>query len=151
MRTFDNSGSHNSSQIKMNCTTAVQFFFRQRVYTAGQVGTTDSWIKFRSLIGETVLDVFWADWIGSYGSQQVQAMSIGVYDLCTLRMDYHPDLYALLRTKEALVIKNAAADAVEYGIPVKNHPDVYTLWGAVDDIRNMHKIMEFKVRRWEAK
>lgn len=151
MRMIDNSGSNNSGKITMNCTTAVQFFFRQRVYTAGQVGTTDSWIKFRSLIGETVLDVFWADWRGSFGTQQVQSMSMGVYDLCTVRMDFHPDLYALLRTKEALVIKNAAADAVEYGIPVKSHPDVYTLWGAIDDIRNLHKIMEFKVRRWETK
>lgn len=135
----------------MNCTTAVQFFFRQRAYTAGHVGTSDTWIKFRSLIGETVIDVFWAEWRGSYGTQQVTAMSMGVYDLCTIRMDYHPDLYGLLRTKEALIIRNAAADAVEYGIPVKNHPDVYTLWGAVDNIRNQRKIMEFKVRRWEAK
>ena len=76
---------------------------------------------------------------------------MGAFDLCVLRMDYHPDLYALLRTKEALIIKNAAADAVDNGIPVKNHPDVYTLWGAVDDIRNQRKIMEFKVRRWETK
>lgn len=160
MKLFDNSGSA-GSQIRMNCTTAVQFYSRQRVYTAGQVGTTDSWVKFRSVLdqtivngtvaAETAIDVFWADWQGSYGSQQVQAMSMGVYDLCTLRMDYHPDLYALLRTKEVLIIKNAAADAVSNGVPIRSHPDVYTLWGAVDDIRNARKIMEFKVRRWEGK
>jgi len=135
----------------MNCTTAVQFYFRQRVYTAGQVGTTDSWIRFRSLIGENVIETFWTDWQGSYGSQQIQAMSMGVYDLCTLRMDYHPDLYALLRTREALIIKNASPTAVIGGVPVRSHPDVYTLWGAVDDVRSMRKVMEFKVRRFETK
>ena len=151
MKMFDNSGNTGTGKIKMNCTTAVQFYFRQRVYTAGQVGTADTWIKFRSLISETVIDVFWADWQGSYGSQQIQAMSMGVYDLCTLKMDFHPDLYALLRTKEALIIKDASPTAVIGGIPVRSHPDVYTLWGAVDDIRSAHKIMEFRVRRWEAK
>lgn len=160
MKLFDNSGNA-SGQIRLNCTTAVQFWFAQKSYTAGQVGTTTSWVKFRSVLdqtivngvvtAETAIEVFWADWQGSYGTQQVQAMSMGVYDLCTLRMDYHPDLYALLRTKEALIIKNAAADAVSNGVPIRSHPDVYTLWGAVDDIRNAHKIMEFKVRRFEQK
>ena len=150
MRSIDNSGGSNGV-IKMHCNTAVHFFFRQRAYVPGQVGTADTWMKFSSLVGETEIDVFWVDWRGSYGTQQVQAMSLGVYDLCTLRMDYHPQLYDLLRTKEALVIKNASADAVDQGIPVRNHPDVYTLWGAVDDIRSMRRIMEFKVRRFESK
>lgn len=152
MKQISNGSANSGNGItKITCNTAVRFFTRERIYKPGQVGTSDIWQKFTSTVGEIVLDVFWCDWIGSFGSQQIQAMSMGVYDLCTLRMDYHPELYELLRRKEALIIKNAAADAVEYGIPVRNHPDIYTLWGAVDDIRNMHKIMEFKVRRWEAK
>ena len=149
-RISPNTGSQNGF-VTLYATTAVQFFTRERIYKPGQVGTSDLWQKYVSFIGDEAIDVFWCDWIGSYGSQQVQSMSLGVYDLCTVRMDYHPELYEMLRRKEVLVIRNAAADAVEYGVPVKNHPDVYTLWGAVDDIRNLHKIMEFKVRRWEAK
>lgn len=191
MRLLDNSGSTSSGQIKMSCTTAVQFYTQTATYVPGQVGQTKVWNKFTSPIGDTILDVFWCDWQGSFGTQQVQAMSMGVYDLCTIRMDYHPDLYELLRTKTVLIVKNANANAVitvqpaaasaegqtagqesaaqssstgdtptenaaadntpvTY-IPVRSHPDLYTVWGAVDDIRNMHKIMEFKVRRWETK
>lgn len=151
MKRIDNSGSNANGQFTIYCNTAVTIFFRERVYTPGKVGSSDIWTKFVSKVGEDVIDVFWVDWRGSFGSQQAQAMSMGVYDACTLRMDYHPQLYTLLRTKEVLVIKDAAPDAVSYGVPVLNHPDVYTLWGAVDDIRNMRKVMEFKVRRYEGK
>ena len=152
MKQISNTSANSGNGIiKITCNTAVQFYTRERIYTEGQVGTKDLWEKFMSYVGDNKIETFWCDWIGSFGSQQVQAMSMGVYDLCTVRMDYHPELYELLRRKQVLVIKNAAADAVDYGVPVKNHPDVYTLWSAADDIRNMHKIMEFKVRRWEGK
>ena len=149
-KTIENTGS-GSGRISIRCSTAVQFYYRRNQYELKQIGTSAYWEKFRSAVGDQIIDVFWADWIGSYGSQQIQAMSMGVFDLCTLRMDYHPDLYDLLRRKEVLVIKNAAPDAVIHGEPVRNHPDVYKLWSAVDDIRNMRRIMEFKVRRFEEK
>lgn len=131
--------------------TAVQFYSQESTYQPGQVGASKSWVKFTSAIGESSLDVFWADWRGSFGSQQIQALSMGVYDMCTLRMDYHPTLYQLLRTKEVLVVKDAAANAVISGVPVRNHPDVYVVWGGIDDIHSLHRIMEFKVRRFEQK
>lgn len=144
--------STDETNVKMYCNTAVQFYTQEKAYTPGQVGPTKKWSKFISQIGDDSIDVFWADWRGSFGQQQIQAMSMGVYDLCTVRMNYHPELYKLLRTKEVLLIKDAASDAVDTdGQPVRNHPDVYKLWGAVDDIRSMRRIMEFKVRRWEAK
>lgn len=132
-------------------TTAACFYYQVSSYQPGQVGSSKSWIKFTSAVGENTLDVFWTDWQGSFGTQQLQAMSMGVYDSGTVRMDYHPELYQLLRTKEMLIIKDAAMDAVADGVPVRNHPDVYIVWGAVNDIRSMHRIMEFKVRRWEGK
>lgn len=184
--------SPDENPIKMYCNTAVQFFTQTAAYVPGQVGQTKTWTKFTSAIGDKTLDVFWADWRGSFGSQQLQAMSMGVHDMCTLLMDYHPELYELLRTKTVLIVKNANADAVievepdepdpaeqpaaaentpaenvqtentseentaadsapaEY-MPIRNHPDVYTVWGAVNDVRSMHRIMEFKVRRFEQK
>lgn len=151
MKQISNNNSGNAGTIQLICNTAIQIYTRERIYKPGEVGSYDLWQKFTSAVGDQTIDVFWCDWIGSYGSQQIQSMSMGVFDLCTVRMDYHPSLYELMRRKEVLVIKNAAADAVEYGIPIKNHPDVYALWSAIDDIRNMHKVMEFKVRRWEGK
>ena len=131
--------------------TAVRFYHQVTSYKPGQVGASKQWVKFTAEVGENTLDVFWTDWRGSFGDQALRAMSMGVSDFCTIRMDYQPELYELLRTKEMLVVKDANDDAIIDGAPVRNHPDVYTVWGAVDDVRSMHRIMEFKVRRFEAK
>ncbi len=152
MRTIDNSGSNESGTIKMSANTAVKFYYKTKQYQTGIVGTKNKWTKFWSSIDDTDLDVFWVDWQGSYGSQQLKAMSMGVYDLCRLRMDFHPEIYRMLQTREVIIIKNASRTAInEAGEPILSDPDVYTLWGAVDDIGNRRRIMEFKVRRFEAK
>lgn len=140
-----------ADKVTIRPNTAVRIFYQVGSYQPGQVGASKQWQQFTSSVGDKTLDVFWTDWQGSFGSQQLQAMSMGVTDLCTVRMDYHPDLYRLLRTKEVLFIKDAAEDAIADGVPVRNHPDVYAAFGAVDDIRSMRRVMEFKVRRWEAK
>lgn len=140
-----------ADKVTIRPNTAVRIFYQVSSYQPGQVGASKQWQQFTSSVGDKTLDVFWTDWQGSFGSQQMQAMSIGVTDLCTVRMDYHPELYRLLRTKEVLFIKDAAEDAIADGAPVQNHPDVYAVYGAVDDIRSMRRVMEFKVRRWEAK
>ena len=151
MRRISNSTGSNGN-IEISTNTAVKIFYKTKQYAAGSVGTKESWEIFRSSLDSFTLEVFWVDLRGSYGSQQVKAMSLGVYDLCTVRMDYHPTLYRLLQTREVILIKNASAAAIDAaGHPILSNPDVYTLWGAVDDIRNRQKIMEFQVRRYEAK
>lgn len=136
----------------MTPTVPVIFFYKERHYKSGSIGVKTEWKRYVCRIDNIDLDVFWVDWHGSYGSQQIQAMSQSVYDLCTVRMDYHPGIYQLLRTREVIIIKNAASDAIgKDGTPVLTNPDVYTLWGAADNIHEERRLMEFKVRRFEAK
>ena len=151
MRSIRNS-SGSAGSIEISTNTAVKIFYKTKQYAAGTVGTKASWEIFRSSLDSYTLEVFWVDWRGSYGTQQVKAMSLGVYDLCTVRMDYHPALYRLLQTREVILIKNASAVAIDVaGNPILSDPDVYSVWGAVDDIRNRQNIMEFQVRRYEVK
>ena len=135
----------------MYCNTPVYFYTVKVTHSTGQIGGSKIWSRFQSVIGEKVIDTFWADWRGSFGNQGLQAMSIGVTDLCTLRMNWHPEIYELLRTLDVIIIKNANANAIKDGVPIRNHPDVYSVYGGIDDIRGFHSIMEFKVRRFEAK
>ena len=100
--------------------TAVRFYHQVTNYNPGQVGASKQWVKFTAEVGENMLDVFWADWRGSFGDQALRAMSMGVSDFCTIRMDYQPELYELLRTKEMLVVKDANDDAIIDGAPVQS-------------------------------
>ena len=151
MRRIDNSTS-SSGYIRISENTPLSFYYKSKAYQHGKVGTKTAWIKYSCFINQAEQDVFWCEWRGSYGTQQLKAMSLGVVDLCTIRMDYHPEIYNLLRSREVIVIKNASPTAVDAaGAPVISDPDVYSLWGAVDDIRNRRRIMEFQVRRYEAK
>ncbi|MBR6090855.1 MAG: hypothetical protein IKP86_13040 [Anaerolineaceae bacterium] len=141
-----------NSSVKIYPNTAIKIYYKTKQYQPGAVGTRSAWEKFSAPLNGADLDVYWADWRGSFGDQELRAMSMGVFDLCTVRMDWHPEIYRLLQRREVIIIKNASPDAVDNdGCPILSDPDVYSVWGAVDDVRSMHKIMEFKVRRFEAK
>lgn len=121
------------------------FFYQEKTYEAG--GVASLWKQYT----EGDLTAFWADWRGSYGVQSIQLLSLGVSDACTVKMSYIPGLYDLLRTRDVTVIKGANPAALKDGAPDPAHPDTYRLYGGVDDIRSMRRVMEFKVRRYEAK
>jgi hypothetical protein len=59
-------------------------------------------------------------------------------------------VYAKLRTEQVVVIKNADATAMADGAPDKNNPNVYELWGGVDNVKEENRFMEFRVRRYES-
>jgi len=64
-------------------------------------------------------------------------------------MRYAPRLCESLRTEHVVVIKNADAAAIKNGVPDKNNPNVYELWGGVDNVKEENRYMEFRVRRYE--
>jgi len=48
-----------------------------------------------------------------------------------------------------VIVKNADSTAIVGGVPDKNNPNVYELWGGVDNVKEERQFMEFKVRRYE--
>ncbi|MDK9712315.1 hypothetical protein [Acidaminobacter sp.] len=79
----------------------------------------------------------------------MSAQALGVNDSASIRMTYNPEVYNKLRTTRVVVIKNADATAIVAGVPDKNNPNVYELWGGVDNVKEANQFLEFKVRRYE--
>lgn len=119
--------------------TRIKFYVKKSAYTPGQ-GQTATWEQ---------TEVNYCKWTGSYGDRAIAAQALGVNDSATVMMRYAPGLYESLRTEQVVVIKNADATAIKSGVPDKNNPNVYELWGGVDNVKEENQYMEFRVRRYE--
>jgi hypothetical protein len=51
---------------------------------------------------------------------------------------------------QVVIIKNADSTAIVDDVPDKNNPNVYELWGGVDNVKEENQYMEFRVRRYES-
>ncbi len=136
--------------MKYNPTTALQFYAPVHTYQPG-VGDETHYEKVASrLAGETV-NTFWGQWQGAFGNQVVEAQAQGVGETATVRMAYNPTVYQALRTVQVMVVKGADPAAVVDGAPDEANPNLYTLWGGVDNIKEENQYLEFKVRRYQPK
>lgn len=130
--------------MKFNPNTPIKLYSKETAYVSGQ-GNTITW----ALVASGDYNTFYCEWKGSFGDRAMSAQALGVNDFATLRTFYNPIIYAKLRTAQVVVIKNADATAIVGGIPDKNNPNVYELWGGVDNVKEENQYMEFKVRRYE--
>lgn len=135
----------------MNLNMPLRFYALESDYVPGE-GATGRWVPFTSSLGETAISIFWAEWRGGFGSQLLAAQAAGVNEMATVQMPYHPDLCALLRSTMVLIAKNADETVLDSeGTWDAANVNGYKLFGGVDDIREEHREMEFKVRRYEGK
>lgn len=130
--------------LKFNPTTPIMLYARKSAYVPGQ-GQNDSWEQVKS--GE--YGVFYCEWKGTYGDRAISAEALGVKDSATIRTFYAPDTYAKLRSVQVIVIKNADVTAIVGGEPDKANPNVYEVWGGIDNVMEENQFMEFRVRRYE--
>lgn len=131
-------------RFKFNPTTPIQFYAKRVEYIPGQ-GSTEYW----ELIVSDGYDVFFCEWRGSFGDRAFSAQAMGVKDSATIRTFYAPAVYEKLRTQQVIVIKNVDAQAIKNGEPDKNNPNVYELWGGVENVGETNQYIEFRVRRYE--
>lgn len=129
--------------MKFNPTTPLLFYAKTSTYTPGQ-GATTTWTK-------VINDSLFCEWRGGYGDRAIAAQAQGVKDMATVRTFYHPIIYEKLRTSEVVILKNADTTAIVEGVPNKDNPNVYELWGGVDNAEEANQYMEFRVRRYEPK
>lgn len=129
--------------IKFNPTTPMLFFRKSSEYVPGS-GQSTTWkqIFAAPLYGE---------WKGAFGDRAIAAQAVGVSDMATCRTFYHPDVFAAMQAAQVIVVKNADATAVTSGVPDKSNPNVYELWGGVDNVENANQVIEFRVRRYTGK
>ena len=130
--------------MRFNPNTPIKFYAQATAYVPGQ-GNTTSW----QAIASGSINTYWCEWTGSFGDRAMSAQALGVKDSASIRMVYNPDVYAKLRTVKVVIVKNADAAAVVAGVIDKNNPNVYELWGGVDNAKEVNQFMEFRVRRYE--
>jgi len=129
--------------LKFNPTTPVTFWKKTSSYTAGQ-GQSTTWTQI-------LTSPLFGEWRGGFGDRAIAAQAVGVSDMATCRTFYHPTLYAAMNQSQIIVVKNADSAAFTAGVPDRNNPNVYELWGGVDNVEQANQCLEFRVRRYEGK
>jgi len=127
--------------LKFNPTTPVRFFAKKADYVPG-VGHDAEWND---------AGLLYCEWRGTYGGRATAAQALGVNDAATIRTFYHPDICEKLRSVQVVAIRNDDRLGIKNGIPDKSNPNVYELWGGVDNMLEANQFMEFRVRRYEGK
>lgn len=130
--------------LRFNPITPIKFYTKETIYVPGK-GNITTW-------EELVCDnysVFYCEWRGSFGERALSAEAIGIKDSATVRTFYNPVIYEKIRRVQTIVVKNADNSAFIDGEPDKNNPNLYELWGGVDNVKGENQFMEFRVRRYE--
>ena len=130
-------------ELKFNPTVPLLFYAKGGSYEPGQ-GANAGWTK-------VIPDALYCEWKGGYGDRAIAAQAVGVSDMATVRTFYHPTVLAKLRRVQVVIIKNSDLTAIINGVPDKNNPNTYELWGGADDVGEQHQYLEFRVRRYEGK
>lgn len=133
-----------NSNLRFNPNTPIKLYHKVTAYIQGK-GNTTTWQELVS----GIYDTFYCEWRGSFGDRALSAQALGVKDSATIRTFYNPIIYDKLRTVQTIVVKNADATAFINGEPNKNNPNVYELWGGVDNVKEENQYLEFRVRRYE--
>lgn len=127
----------------INSTVPLLYYSADSSYVAGE-GQSTVWTQ-------VIPDALYAEWRGGFGDRALAAQAVGVSDMATVRTFYHPILCDRLRCIRVLVVKNGDQTAVQDGKADRFNPNLYELWGGVDDIEEAHQFLEFRVRRYEGK
>lgn len=130
--------------IRFNPTTPVMIYVKAGGYLPG-VGHNSGYMPIEGV------PIIFCEWRGGFGAQAISAHAAGVNDYATIRTFYHPTICEALRTKQAAIIKNADPAAISGGELDSKNPNIYELWGGVDNIAEENRFLEFKVRRYEGK
>lgn len=139
--------------MKINKNTLLKFYAEQSTYVPGD-GYVTGWQTIKSSVNLTGtpqdIENFEAEWRSAYGNQVLAAQANGVNEMATIRMNYIPAVFEALRRTKVIVSKGAD-DIMKNGKPDKDNPNAYELLGGVDNYKELNRIMEFKVRRYEPK
>jgi hypothetical protein len=131
----------------------LKFYTEQSSYVVGE-GYTTAWLPLKTTVDITgtpqEVSVFWGNWKSAYGKQVYDAQAVGIEEAATVRMTFIPSIYEALRGKQVVISKGAGTILDGGGLPDKDNIEAYTVFGGVDNVGELGKEMEFKVRRYES-
>lgn len=106
------------------------------IYEAG-IGNQEQQEKIMVNVGKTKTDIFYCEWLTSYGNLAIQQQQQGIIEGAKVRMPYIATLVDALRNHQIIIYKNAIED--------KNNQ--FILNSSIEDIKEHHKEIEFQVKR----
>lgn len=135
---------NNINPLKFNPTTPIQIYIKSVEYVQGK-GNITTWARQQT----DGYSTFYAEWQTIYGDRAIAAESLGVKEGANIKTFYNPVLYEVMRRNETLIVKNMDESAFQGGKPDKNNPNLFELWGGIDNVMEENLFMEFRVRRYE--
>ena len=138
-------------KIKARFTTAVSFWEKVSTYVAGQ-GNSTTWVLYT----EGAMSVFPCEWrnkilAGKNQNETFDGNAEGSLERAVVRMPFIPLLYEKLRSGAMVAVKGADSKAITEGEPNLLSPNVYEVFGTVDNILEECQFMEFQLARYEVK
>ena len=130
--------------LKFNPTTPIKFYTKETTYIPGKGNVTE----WKELVSDEY-NTFYCEWRTMYGDTALTAETLGIKESATAKTFFNPNIYEKIRRVQTIVVKNADNTAFKNGEPDKKNPNVYELWGGVDNILEQNLHMEFRVRRYE--
>lgn len=133
-------------QIVRQKRTLIKFAVRRTTYVAGK-GAVTSWTPIRVRVGtdddgsDIMTDCFYCEWLGSYGSAAIQQQADGVIRPARVRMTYVGAVYNALINEDVRIYLHGIADEAH----------TFVLASAADNYMETNKMLEFQVKRYEAK
>lgn len=106
------------------------------IYETG-IGNQEQQEKIMVNVGKTKTDIFYCEWLTSYGNLAIQQQQQGIIEGAKVRMPYIATLVDALRNHQIIIYKNAIED--------KNNQ--FILNSSIEDIKEYHKEIEFQVKR----
>lgn len=135
---------NNTNPLKFNPTTPIQIYIKSVDYVSGK-GNVTTWTRQET----DGYNTYYAEWRTIYGDRALAAESLGVKEGVNVKTFYNPVLYEAMRRNQTVVVKNLDETAFIKGKPDKNNPNLFELWGGVDNVMEENLFMEFRVRRYE--
>ncbi len=135
---------NSTNPLKFNPTTPIQIYIKSVEYVRNK-GNVSVWIRQET----DGYDTYYSEWRTIFGDRAIAAESLGVKEGANIKTYFNPVLYEAMRRNETLIVKNLDESAFAEGKPDKDNPNLYELWGGIDNILEENLFMEFRVRRYE--
>lgn len=127
--------------------TLIKFAVEVSDYKQGK-GSKSTWQTIKVPIsrneqGEVMeyTDCFYCEWLGSYGVNAIQQQAQGSIDTARVRIPYVAEVETALKTKDVKI----------YKLGLKDTEHTYQLNSSADNYLESNKMLEFQVKRYEAK
>lgn len=126
--------------------TPIRIGYQQTEYTEGE-GAETTFELIEAEIGKNEdgepikTDIFYCEWSNSYGYMAIQQSEDGISQPARIRMPYVKSVLEALQTKDVRIYKNGIVD--------DDH--TYELNSSADNYLEQNKMIEFYVKKYEAK